>query len=157
MNPTIRQSRLERERRLDPSRFSREYEAEFVDDLAALLPSAWVDDAIVPRRYALPPIDGCACVAAVDLAGGGQDKSTISIVHAEGCGSEVRIIQDLGEGLRRPGQRGRPRGDGSRDGGDRASLRRTGPRCRRQVRGRLDAPTLRGRGNCLRGCSEDGV
>ena len=78
MNPTIRESRLDRERRLDLSRFAREYEAEFVDDLAAFLPSAWVDDAVAPRRHELPPMDGTTYVAAVDLAGGGQDKSTSS-------------------------------------------------------------------------------
>jgi hypothetical protein len=35
MNPSITSSRLERERRLDPIRFQREYEAEFIDDLSA--------------------------------------------------------------------------------------------------------------------------
>ena len=35
MNPSLGKGRLARERRLDPSRFAREYEAEFVDDVAA--------------------------------------------------------------------------------------------------------------------------
>jgi hypothetical protein len=51
MNPALRAERLERERRLDPSRFAREYEAEFADDLEAFLPSAWVDQAVVPGRH----------------------------------------------------------------------------------------------------------
>src|SRR5262249_23839818 len=110
MNPTIKQTRLDRERRLDPARFAREYEAEFVDDLAAFLPAAWVDDATVPRRHELPPVDGLSYVAAVDLAGGGADKSTISIVHPEGYGSEVRIVQDLVKGYGAAGTRWISRG-----------------------------------------------
>lgn len=42
MNPTLTPARLERKRRLDPSRFAREYLAEFAEDLEALFPrSAW--------------------------------------------------------------------------------------------------------------------
>lgn len=104
MNPSIRQSRLERERRLDPSRFAREYEAEFVDDLEAFLPGVWVDDAIVRGRHELPPVPGCVYTAAVDLAGGGRERSAISIIHAEGKGAEMRIVQDL---LKVYGGRGR--------------------------------------------------
>jgi hypothetical protein len=40
MIPSIRPSRLDRERCLDPQRFAREYEAEFVDDLEAELPGS---------------------------------------------------------------------------------------------------------------------
>jgi hypothetical protein len=43
MNPSLRAARLEREHRLDPSRFAREYEAEFAEDVDAFLPVAWVD------------------------------------------------------------------------------------------------------------------
>jgi len=104
MNPTIRQSKLDRERRLDPSRFVREYEAEFVDDLAAFLPGAWVDDAIMTGRQELAPRSDVTYLGACDLAGGGADKSTISIVHAEGEGSDMRVVQDC---LRGYGGRGR--------------------------------------------------
>ena len=48
MNPTIKTERLERERRLDPSRFAREFEAEFAEETDAFLPYAWVEDAVRP-------------------------------------------------------------------------------------------------------------
>jgi len=47
MNPSLTPERLERERRLDPSRFAREYEAEFAEDVEAFLPGAWVDQAVM--------------------------------------------------------------------------------------------------------------
>jgi len=73
MNPSLKTERLERERRLDPDRFSREYEAEFAEDLEAFLPSGWVENKIVSTRYQLPPCEGINYVAAVDPSGGGQD------------------------------------------------------------------------------------
>jgi hypothetical protein len=51
MNPTIRSDRLACEQRLDPSRFAREYLAEFVDDLECFLPGQWVDDAVTSGRH----------------------------------------------------------------------------------------------------------
>jgi len=98
MNPTILEERLDRERRLDPSRFAREYEAAFVDDLEAFLPGAWVEDAVVAGRHELAPVAGCSYVGAVDLAGGGGDRSVIAIVHAEGEGADRRIVLDLVKG-----------------------------------------------------------
>lgn len=55
MNPSITPERLERERRLDPSRFEREYGAEFSEDLEAFLPAAWVDEAVMVGVHELPP------------------------------------------------------------------------------------------------------
>ena len=105
MNPSIRSARLDRERRLDPARFSREYEAEFVDDLAAFLPAAWVDDAVVPGRHELPPIAGTAYVGAVDPSGGGADDFTFAVVHGEQTGADRRVVQDLMRGWGRRGPR----------------------------------------------------
>ena len=51
MNPALRADRLARERRLDSTRFAREYEAVFVDDVTAFLPAAWVDDAVISGRF----------------------------------------------------------------------------------------------------------
>lgn len=98
MNTSLRAERLERERRLDPDRFAREYEAEFAEDLEAFLPSAWVEHAVVPGRHELPPRDGVSYVAAVDPSGGGADAFTLAIVHAEGDGAECRVIQDVMKG-----------------------------------------------------------
>lgn len=103
MNPSLRVERLERERRLDPDRFAREYLAEFAEDLEAFLPSAWVDQAVVPGRHELPPRDGVEYVAAVDPSGGGADAFTLAVVHAEGEGAETRVIQDVMRGWGRVG------------------------------------------------------
>ena len=101
MNPSIKSERLERERRLDPSRFAREYEAEFAEDLEAFLPSAWVDDAMVNGRHELPPQEGIRYVAAVDPSGGGPDNFAVAIVHIEGHGADRRVVQDVMKGWSR--------------------------------------------------------
>jgi hypothetical protein len=103
MNPALRAERLDRERRLDPSRFAREYEAEFADDLEAFLPSAWVDQAVIPGRHELPPRDGIRYVAAVDPSGGAVDAFTLAIVHNDGDRENRRIIQDVMRGWSRRG------------------------------------------------------
>jgi hypothetical protein len=103
MNPSLRAERLERERRLDPLRFAREYEGEFADDLEAFLPSVWVDDAVVAGRHQLPARVGISYLAAVDPSGGGPDHFTLSVVHAEGRGTERVVIQDLMRGWGRHG------------------------------------------------------
>jgi hypothetical protein len=95
MNPSLRAARLERERRLDPSRFAREYEAEFAEDVDAFLPVAWVDGAVMTGRRELPPQNGLRYMAAVDPSGGGADAFTLAIVHAEGQGAERRVVQDV--------------------------------------------------------------
>ena len=95
MNPAIDAARLARERRKDPTRHAREYEAMFSDDLEAFLPAAWLDAAVVDGRYGLAPRVGVTYVATADPTGGGTDTFTLSIVHAEGSG---RVVQDLVKG-----------------------------------------------------------
>ncbi len=104
MNPTtITTKRLDQERRLDPVRFAREYEAEFAEDLAALLASAWIDAAVRPGVFERwPPVEGVRYVCAVDLALGGGDASTQCIGHVEGTGEAARFVQDLGRAWVRP-------------------------------------------------------
>ena len=100
MNPSLQTSRLARERRLDPTRFAREYLAEFADDVAAFLPTAWVTDAVVTDRHELPPQSGVRYFAGVDPSGGGADAFTLAIVHAEDSG---RVVQDVTKGRGRVG------------------------------------------------------
>ena len=106
MNPTILPERLERERRLDSSRFMREYEAEFGEDLEAFLPVDWIESAVRSGRYELPPQDGARYRAAVDPSGGGPDAFTLAITHAEGSGSTARVILDVIKGWGRQGGHG---------------------------------------------------
>ena len=106
MNPTIKTERLERERRLDPSRFAREFEAEFAEESDAFLPYAWVEDAVRPHRFELPPRDGVLYHAAVDPSGGGPDAFALAICHAEGSGTGARVVLDLVRGWSRQGLHG---------------------------------------------------
>ena len=106
MNPTILPERLERERRLDSSRYLREYEAEFGEDLEAFLPVEWIESAVRSGRYELPPQDGARYRAAVDPSGGGPDAFTLAITHAEGTGSTARVVLDVIKGWGRQGGHG---------------------------------------------------
>jgi hypothetical protein len=103
MNPSIPVARLERERRRDSQRFTREFEGEFIEDLEAFLAPAWVEEAVVAGRHELPPEIGVRYVAAVDPSGGGPDAFTFAIVHAEGTGSQARVVQDVMKGWERIG------------------------------------------------------
>ncbi len=103
MNPSLTPERLNRLRRLDPQRYSREYEAEFSDDLSAFLPWEWVNDAVEEGRHELPPRENVRYFAAVDPSGGGRDAFTLSIVHGEGERSEPLVVQDLIRGWSRRG------------------------------------------------------
>jgi hypothetical protein len=97
MNPTITRERLERERRLDPLRFAREYAAEFAEDISAFLVGAWVDDAVMVGWHEIPPQQGVAnCIAAVDPSGGGNDTFALAIVFLEGEGPERCLVQAVG-------------------------------------------------------------
>src|SRR5262249_22507343 len=101
MNPTLTPERLERERRLDPDRFAREYEAEFAEDLESFLPAAWVDQSLVPGRHELVPREGVSYDGAVDPSGGGAEAFTLAVVHVEGYGPERRVEQDVARGWAR--------------------------------------------------------
>ena len=98
MNPSIRQERLDQEQRLDPIRFKREYLAEFIEGLAAFLPRHLIDRAVQKGREFLDPRDGIKYVVAVDASQGGADAFTISVVHAEGAGADLTVVQDYVEG-----------------------------------------------------------
>jgi hypothetical protein len=102
MNPTLA-PRLEREAALDPVRFRREFEAEFLQDADTFLPAAWVEGAVHPGRYELPPREGVTYIAAVDPSGGGADAFTLCVVHREGTGAEARVVVDVLKGWHRVG------------------------------------------------------
>jgi hypothetical protein len=105
MNPALTHERLAREKRLDPQRFSREYEAEFSEDVNAFLPSAWVEAAITTGRRERPYLAGPYYVAAIDSSGGGEserhDRFTFTICHAEWIAESYRVVQDVLKGWRR--------------------------------------------------------
>jgi len=102
MHPAIPSQRLDRERRLDPRRFAREFEAEFAEDVDAFLPAAWVDGAVEWGRHERPPHDARQYVAAIDPFGGGPDAFTLVIVHTEGSDPARLVVQDVMKGWERP-------------------------------------------------------
>jgi hypothetical protein len=86
MNPTITPARLDRERRLDPIRFQREYEAEFIDDLSACFENAPLQASIDGGIRERPSMLGVKYVAFCDAASGerkGNDQFTLAIAHQE--------------------------------------------------------------------------
>jgi hypothetical protein len=101
MNPSLKESRLEREHRLDPQRFAREYEAEFAEDLESFLPTAWVEQAVMPGRHELAPLTGTHYAGGCDAtglgSGPGADAFTVSICH---CENGV-FIQDVCRGWKK--------------------------------------------------------
>ena len=102
MNPALKAGRLEREQRLDPQRFNREYLAEFAEDLESFLPLAWVEQATVKGRFELPQLPGVSYIAAVDPSGGGADAFTLSICHCESYeAGPGRVVQDVMRGFTR--------------------------------------------------------
>jgi hypothetical protein len=99
MNPSLGAGRLERERRLDPARYAREYEAEFAEDVDAFLPPAGVDAAIVSGWYELPPRQTSRYIAAVDPSGGGEDAFSLAVVHVGGSGADRYVVLRRHEGV----------------------------------------------------------
>jgi hypothetical protein len=102
MNPSLKAERLAQERTLDESRYFREYEAQFLEDLDTMFPVALVERLIVPHRYELAPREGIAYRATCDPMGGSTnpnaDTFTLTIMHAEGSGDQQRLVQDVLKG-----------------------------------------------------------
>jgi hypothetical protein len=103
MNPSLTSTRMDREKRLDPARFAREYEAEFLDDIASFVPPSWVDDAVITGRHELPPRSGVLYFAATDPSGGGADAWPLLIAHVEGEDDTARLVVDVLRSHRRVG------------------------------------------------------
>jgi hypothetical protein len=95
MNPALNTARFQR---LDPSRYAREFEAAFVDDLQSYISAAWIEACTIRNRFALPPLGDVLYFAAIDPTGGGADAFTLAIVHAEYVDTQLRIVQDVMKG-----------------------------------------------------------
>jgi len=91
MNPTIRQSVIDRAVQEDPAAARAEWFAEFREDLETFLTSETVERAIAPGRTELPMIAGVTYSGFVDPSGGKSDSFTLAVSHIE---SDGRIILD---------------------------------------------------------------
>lgn len=89
MNPTLAEGLIAREMQKDPVAGSAEWMAQFRADIETYVPLEWIQSAIIPNRYELPPA-GFSYSAFCDPSGGAQDAFTLSIGHRE---KEV-LIQD---------------------------------------------------------------
>ena len=89
MNPTISRADLEPEFQADPARAAAEYEALFRTDVETFVSREVVEDAVVEKRYELPPVAGISYTAFVDPSGGSVDSMTLGIAHAEKDGRAV--------------------------------------------------------------------
>jgi hypothetical protein len=96
MNPTITNSRLERERRLDPLRFQREYEAEFTDDLSACFEYGALQACVDGGVHERPPVPRVQYRAFFDPASGekkGNDAFTLGIAHRDNGRAVLDVLR----------------------------------------------------------------
>jgi hypothetical protein len=102
MNPSLKAERLAQERTLDESRYFREYEAQFLEDLDTMFPVGLVERLVVSHRRELPPRDGVTYRACCDTTGGSEransDTFTFTVVHVEGSGDQLCMVQDVLKG-----------------------------------------------------------
>jgi hypothetical protein len=91
MNPSVRQSVIDKAYDRDPASAAAEYGAQFRSDIESFVSRDVVAAAVVAGRHELPPRDGVRYVGGVDPSGGSADAMTLSIAHRE---SDGRVILD---------------------------------------------------------------
>lgn len=91
MNPTLDKSLIDREMIKDPIAAASEWEALFRTDIESYVPLEWIENAIIRKRYELPPAKRLKYSGFCDPSGGAQDAFTLSIAHREGD----YLIQDV--------------------------------------------------------------
>jgi hypothetical protein len=97
MNPTLDQGLIDREMERDPVAAAAEWGATFRSDVESYVPLEWIEQAIIPNRYELPPAK-FPYSAFCDPSGGAQDAMTLSIAHREGS----RLVQDVLRAVKPP-------------------------------------------------------
>jgi hypothetical protein len=98
MNPTIRQSIIDRDTEADPEMARCEWGGEFRSDLESYLSIEAIEACIIQGRYEIPPIYGTRYHAFVDPSGGRRDSATLAVAHKEG----ERVILDVARAWRAP-------------------------------------------------------
>ena len=83
MNPTLRQSVVDKALNRDRSRGAAEFLAEFRSDVEAFITLEAIEMNTVPNRIELPPVEGVTYQAFVDPSGGARDGFTLGIGHRE--------------------------------------------------------------------------
>lgn len=83
LNPTIKESLIERARAEDPIAARSEWDAQFREDVSQFLIDDDLDRAVVAGRRELPHLPGHRYVAFCDPSGGRHDAMVLAIAHAE--------------------------------------------------------------------------
>jgi hypothetical protein len=83
MNPTLDLSEIELAREEDPESARSEFDAEFRNDISALLDRATIEAAVVTGRRELPKVSRMSYSAFVDPSGGSSDSMCLAVAHAE--------------------------------------------------------------------------
>jgi hypothetical protein len=91
MNPTIKDSVIDRALKEDYSAARAEWLAEFREDLETFLTSETVENAVVAGRGELPPLANIQYLGFTDPSGGKSDSFTLAVSHIEPSG---RIVLD---------------------------------------------------------------
>ena len=96
MNPSLKQSVVDRAYERDAASAAAEYGAEFRTDVETFIGSEVVDAAVVPDRFELPRVPDVQYLAFVDAAGGsGQDAMTMAIAHREGELAVLDVVREV--------------------------------------------------------------
>lgn len=95
MNPSVKQSLIDRALERDPAAAASEYLAEFRNDIAAFVPREVVQACVIAgeRERAWDP--KYRYVAFVDPSGGTSDSMTLGIGHREGNMTVVDVIREI--------------------------------------------------------------
>jgi hypothetical protein len=84
MNPTVRQSEIDKEIAKDPARATAEYGASFRTDFEAFITREAVEACISLGVRERAPVDGIKYFGAIDPSGGSSDSFTLAIAHRDG-------------------------------------------------------------------------
>jgi hypothetical protein len=96
MNPTLRQSVIDRALAEDPEAARADYLAEFRSDIASFISREVVEACVANGRYELTPITDVKYFAFVDPSGGsGQDSMTLANAHKEGPLMVVDALREV--------------------------------------------------------------
>jgi hypothetical protein len=102
MNPTFRQSVIDKAYAADPLSAAAEYDSEWRTDLAAFLDAETVAANTATGRRMLEKAPGCRYVAFCDPSGGRHDAFTLAIAHPEERSDCERVVLDVLEIARAP-------------------------------------------------------
>lgn len=95
MNPTVRQSVIDRAVERDASSASAEYGAEFRSDIEAFVTREVVEACVQQGVRERVPAAGCSYRAFVDPSGGSNDSMTMAIAHREGDALVLDLTREV--------------------------------------------------------------